>query len=123
MNINIKIDAEGLEGAILTLAQVLAGMDLPQTVPNVEVVKADEIVEGTVKAVEAKAEVKADKPEPKKESKPSVTLETVRTKLAELAQAGKQAQVKELIKSFGAQKLSDVAVEDYAELLEKASAV
>lgn len=121
MNINIKIDAEGLEGAILTLAQVLAGMDLPQSVPNVEVVKADEIVEGAVKAVEA--EVKEGKPKPKKETKPTVTLETVRTKLAELAQAGKQAQVKELIKSFGAQKLSDVAVEDYAELLEKASAV
>lgn len=122
MNINIKIDAEGLEGAILTLAQVLAGMDLPQTVPNVEVVKPEKV---GMKEVEAKAEdkVKEDKPEPKKESKPTVTLETVRTKLAELAQAGKQAQVKELIKSFGAQKLSDIAEENYAELLEKASAV
>ena len=49
-----------------------------------------------------------------------VSLEEVRAKLAALSQDGKQAQVKELITAFGAEKLSDVPVEKYPELLEKA---
>ena len=48
------------------------------------------------------------------------TLEEVRAKLASLSQDGKQMQVKELITSFGAKKLSDVAVDKYDELLKKA---
>ncbi len=47
-------------------------------------------------------------------------FEDVRAKLAALAQDGKQVQVKELITSFGAKKLSDIPAERYPELLEKA---
>ena len=54
---------------------------------------------------------------------PSVSLETVRAKLTALVQAGKQPQVRELLDSFGAAKLSDVPPERYAELLEKAGAL
>ncbi len=48
------------------------------------------------------------------------TLEEVRAKLASLSQDGKQVEVKELITSFGAKKLSDVPAQKYSELLEKA---
>lgn len=50
----------------------------------------------------------------------TVTLEQVRAKLASLSQAGKQVQVKELITSFGAKKLTEIPAEKYAEVLVKA---
>ena len=70
-----------------------------------------------------KKEVKENK-ESKKTTQPQEaklpTLEDVRAKLAALSQNGKQAQVKELITSFGAKKLSDIPVEKYPELLKEA---
>lgn len=51
---------------------------------------------------------------------PSVSMEDVRAKLASLVQAGKQTQVKELLASFGAEKLSQVPPERYGELMAKA---
>ena len=48
------------------------------------------------------------------------TLVDVRAKLGELQKSGKRDQVKELLKSFEAAKLSDVPEEKYAELMEKA---
>ncbi|MGD6778438.1 rRNA biogenesis protein rrp5 [Sutcliffiella horikoshii] len=67
-----------------------------------------------------KKEAKENK-EPKKTTKPQLpTLEDVRAKLAALSQDGKQVQVKELITSFGAKKLSDIPVEKYPELLKEA---
>lgn len=53
----------------------------------------------------------------------AVSLEQVREKLAALAKAGKQEQVKELITSYGASKLTEIPAEKYAELLEKAEAI
>lgn len=50
-------------------------------------------------------------------SEPTVTLEQVRAKLATLSQAGKAPAVKELLKKFGATKLTDVAADHFAELL------
>lgn len=66
---------------------------------------------------ENKEPKKLDQP-PKKAKLPS--LEDVRAKLASLSQDGKQVQVKELITSFGAKKLSDIPAEKYPELLEEA---
>lgn len=54
------------------------------------------------------------------ESGKAYTLEEVRAKLAGLNKAGKRAEVKELLASFGAVKLSDVPAEKYGELMEKA---
>lgn len=48
------------------------------------------------------------------------TLEEVRSKLASLTQAGKQAEVKQLITNLGVVKLSDVPKEKYPKLLEVA---
>lgn len=50
-------------------------------------------------------------------------LVAVRARLAELSKAGKADQVKALITEMGAAKLTDIAPERYAELMEKAGAV
>ena len=55
-------------------------------------------------------------------SKP-ITLEEVRAKLAALSQAGKTAEVKALIGTFGAGKLTDIAADKYAEVLVAAEAI
>ena len=55
----------------------------------------------------------------KPEEKPP-SFEEVRAKLTGLSQAGKQAEVKQLITDLGATKLSDISPEQYTELLEKA---
>src|SRR5690606_27625275 len=62
-------------------------------------------------------------PKTETEPKPTASIEAVRLKLAELVQAGKQAEVKQLLESFGATKLSDVPAERYGELLAKASEI
>src|SRR5690606_6899239 len=63
------------------------------------------------------------KPKAEPEPKPTVSIEAVRLKLAELVQAGKQAEVKGLLENFGAAKLSDVPPERYGELLAKAGEI
>lgn len=50
----------------------------------------------------------------------AVTLEEVRGKLAELSQAGKTAEVRELIQKHGGTKLSDIESTSYAALLKDA---
>ncbi|MBG9786993.1 hypothetical protein ABD74_04565 [Brevibacillus laterosporus] len=52
-----------------------------------------------------------------------IPLETVRAKLAALAKSGKQAEVKELLASFGASKLTDIPAERYLQLLTQAEAI
>lgn len=99
---------------------------------------AETDIAGDVKAAEPapRSESKAEpepepqpepQPEPKPkaepEPKPTASIEAVRLKLAELVQAGKQAEVKQLLESFGAAKLSDVPPERYDELLAKAGEI
>lgn len=63
-------------------------------------------------------------PAPQPEPEPEYpSLEDVRAVLASLAQAGKGAQVKELITRHGADKLSDVAPEDRQALITEAEAI
>ena len=51
------------------------------------------------------------------------TLEEVRAVLAKLSVAGHSASVKALIAKFGADKLSDIAPEQYAALLKEAERI
>lgn len=113
MEIKININAPGLETAIQDLAQALREGGIYQTRPQP---KAEETQKDQVEHKE-----ESTKPETQSDSAPSISLETVRTKLAELSQAGKQPQVKSLITSFGVERLSDIPAEHYEELLEKAS--
>ena len=76
---------------------------------------------------EAKTSKKSEtKAEPVKEAsdtkaEPEVKIDDVRAVLAELSQAGKTAQVKELLGQFGAAKLSSVKEEDLKALLDAAN--
>lgn len=67
------------------------------------------------KKVTKKTEVKETPTEPKKEG--TVTLEMVRSVLAEKSQAGLTDKVKSLLESFGAAKLSAVKLKYYAGLM------
>lgn len=74
---------------------------------------ADAMVENeTSETPEPAAPVK--KTEPKKKE---ITLEEVRAKLAEKSQAGLTAEVREIIQKYGGSKLSEVAPENYADIL------
>lgn len=67
--------------------------------------------------VESASQTKASEPEP---ALPQVTLEEVRAVLAAKSAAGHTAKVRDLLKEFGAAKLSAVKPEDYAALKAKA---
>lgn len=66
-------------------------------------------------AVSIPAKKEEKKTEPKEEV--TVTIEQVRAVLAEKSQAGLTAEVKSLLESFDANKLSAVKAEDYAAVL------
>lgn len=51
------------------------------------------------------------------EKKPALTLEEVRTVLAEKSRNGFTAEIKELLKKYGASKLSEVDSKNYEALL------
>jgi hypothetical protein len=51
------------------------------------------------------------------------TVEEIRAKLAELQRAGKNEEVKALIKRFGGSRLSEVKEEDYEALLREANSI
>ena len=57
------------------------------------------------------------KPEPEPEPEPTITLEDVRTQLAELSRAGHTNAVRELIQQHDVQKLSDIPETAYPDLL------
>jgi len=99
--------AEGLELLALGI-NALAGIediDVPSDGKSKE--KAAE--------VHKKEEAKEDG-----QNKIKVSLEDIRNVLAEKSQAGLTSKVKELLESFGANKLSYVKEEDYEKLLEAA---
>lgn len=130
MDINVNISAPELAAALESMAAALR-MVAPQVatapVQEVPATKATEKVTESAEKVTEKPQ-KATKNEetapetPEKETKPAkeIKLEEVRAKLAAISQSGKQAEVKELIQSFGVAKLTDIPEENYAEVLEKA---
>ena len=61
--------------------------------------------------------------EENRDEEPTYSLEQVRAKLAELQKAGKRAEVKELLNSFGVAKLSEIPAEQYGELMTKAGEI
>lgn len=63
------------------------------------------------KAIEAKLAV---------EEKPSISLEQVRSVLAEKSQAGHTAEVRAIIGMYGASRLSEIDVKDYVAVLKDA---
>ena len=74
-------------------------------------------------AKDVPAEPAAEEPESMQIQTPVLELETVRARLVELSRAGKQAEIKSILNSVGADKLSDVPSERYAEVLAAAEAI
>ena len=54
---------------------------------------------------------------------PKVTMDDVQAMLGKLVNAGKREEVKELISSFGASRLSEIPAEKYNELMKKAEVI
>ena len=75
----------------------------------------------------AKAEPKTDTVEeetaPEEEKKPEITFQQVRAVLAQKSREGYTSAVKNIIEYFGAEKLSDIKPENYAEVLEQAEMI
>lgn len=125
MDITIKIEAPALVDAINALAVAIAGnIELLLDGPGARASAQDK----APKAEPDKAksdDKKVTKPETTSESEkqPTYTLEQVRAKLADLARAGKQTEVKALLNKLGAKKLTEVPKEKYPELMKEAEAI
>ena len=81
----------------------------------------------TAKA-EPKTESVEEKPAPEaepvpEEKKPEITFQQVRAVLAQKSREGYTSAVKNIIEYFGAEKLSDIKPENYAEVLEQAEMI
>lgn len=91
------------------------------------------LAEQSGNAVDNAAPIPAEKKQAKKgrassggsltESEQPITLEQIRSVLAEKSQAGLTMQVKDLVSSFGSVKLSGIDPAKYPELMEKAKAL
>lgn len=74
--------------------------------------------------VTSELSVEANKEQPKEVAKkPTITLEKVRGVLAEKSQAGYTSEVKAIITSHGANRLSEISPDDYASILQEAEAL
>ena len=118
MNIKIDVNLKSPElmAAILALAESLPKMNFGAGISSVieDKVKVKEI-EPKVEEVIKEKEVKVKKEEV---SEKTITLEEVRKVLATKSKNGKQAEVKELIKKYGVNKLTDIHPCNFKELLE-----
>ena len=99
--------------AISKIANVIAEQTQGLAANKVLAVEAKEVVKAV--PIEAKPAKEAKKPEAKAEES-GVTFEQLKTLLAEKSQAGHTDQIRELLKKFGAVKISAVKPEDYQSL-------
>lgn len=94
--LDVVTDLQNLAGSIQTIAEVLASNEeQPRTEEKVPVKKA----------------------EPKKKK---ISLEEVRTLLAQKSQAGFTVNIKKLLEKYGATKLSEIDAKDYEALMKDA---
>jgi hypothetical protein len=100
INLKVKLEAPELMAALLALAEAL-----PQLHIGERAAFGNDVLVKT----------------PKEVSK--VTLEQVKAKLEALNKAGRIADSKELLRKFGAKKVSEVAEENYEALVKEAEAV
>lgn len=120
MNIKIDVNLKSphIMAAILALAEALPKVNLGAGLSSV----VEDNVE--VKEIESKVdEITKEKEEQEKKqqvAEKTITLEEVRNVLATKSKNGKQAEVKELIKKYGVNKLTDIHPCNYRELLELA---
>lgn len=104
--IKIIIEAEKLTSALLKFAEALNRQNF-------------KVILSQSDGGEAESRQGNDKLQEEAEKK-TITLEEVRKVLATKSKNGKQAEVKELIKRYGVNKLTDIHPCNYKELLELA---
>jgi hypothetical protein len=126
-NIQITISAPELVQAMQALTVALqSGAVKPA---QVETVIQNLETEAAKPAAKPKKEQKAEPVLVGEETKvdtadkPAPSLEDVRTILGQLSQSGKQAEVRNLIASFGATRLTEVDKSKYADLMTAAEAL
>lgn len=106
---NVAKAYQDLAVVLMAVADKTIGVPVAQAMA----VDADKPAEEPKKEAPKVAKAKAEKPA--KEPEEVITIEQVRAVLAEKSQAGFTAQVKALLESFDANKLSAVKPEDYAD--------
>lgn len=95
--------------ALANLSKVLVAVE--------EQTKGMSVAQAATVEVEKEPAKKQEAPSKEKQEEQVVTLEQVRAVLAEKSQSGLTDKVKSLLESFGANKLSAVNPEDYADLM------
>ena len=90
-----------------------------------KLLKVAEDIRSLANSIQAMAETKAEKDTeelPKQEDKtePKITLEKVRGILAEKSRSGHTAEVRAILRKFGADRLSDIDPKDYGAVLKEA---
>ena len=119
-------DIARLSKTLTTLAaeieSALTQEDVTEAVAPKEAVKKEEKPKEATKKAEATGETSSSDTSTEVTKTP-VTIEQVRAVMAEKSQAGLTAQVKALLETFGAAKLSAVNPEDYKALLEAAKEI
>lgn len=108
---NVAKAYQDLAVVLMAVADKTIGVPVAQAMA----VDADKLAEEPKKEAPKVAKAKAEKPA--KEPEEVITIEQVRAVLAEKSQAGFTAQVKALLESFDANKLSAVKPEDYKDLM------
>lgn len=105
INVKVRLESPELMAAILALAEALAKVNLGTSISS---------------GIEDKIKVKEVKEKKEQVAEKTITLEEVRKVLATKSKNGKQVEVKELIKGYGVNKLTDIHPCNYKELLELA---
>jgi copper homeostasis protein CutC len=108
VELTVHVEVDKLVNAIYALAQAIA-LEAGQALTEVKSTVTSE-------TGQALTEVKT-------KASSEVSIETVRAKLAELTQAGRQAAVRDILKEFGASKLSEVPADKYSDLIKAVDAV
>lgn len=108
---NVAKAYQDLAVVLMAVADKTIGVPVAQAMT----VDADKLAEEPKKEAPKAAKEKGEKPA--KEPEEVITIEQVRAVLAEKSQAGFTAQVKALLESFDANKLSAVKPEDYKDLM------
>ena len=106
---NLSLELEELRKNTNKLSEILSTVS--------EIITTINDIVGTIESVFSSS------PETPKEEKKSVTLEEVRSVLAEKSRAGKTAEVKELLTKFGVNKLSELDASKYDELLKETEVI
>ena len=109
---NVAKAYQDLAVVLLAVADKTIGVPVAQAMTvDATDTSSEESKKEAPKAAKAKAE------KPAKEPEEVITIEQVRAVLAEKSQNGFTAQVKALLESFDANKLSAVKPEDYKDLM------